>query len=513
MYSKIAQDRIYPTYYHESYGFVGHLRVSLHQAYGIHNECRTGAIAPYGDTGVMVSGQKGMDPMRAIVQNQLNLVQPSIAHVKAIELHAMAKIMDRLLNAVALVQADLLHGDIDAKKGREGMSADLVLRVIVLKQMKGLSYEDLEFDLGDSIAFRSFCGLGIADAPPSKSTLQRNIKAVKAETIEAINRMLVIYARDEGMDDGSTVRGDCTVTKSAIHAPTDSSLLFDCVRVLVRLMGRAQKFVTVPFTRHIRGAKRKALAIASAASDDKRRPLYNKLLTLTRKTVKAAENIAEALAGATFDNERAQGNAKKLVKKLDHFITLTNQVLDQTHRRVILRESVPAEEKVVSIFEPHTDIIVKDRRETLYGHKLCLTVGVSGLVLDAVVEDGNPADSTLAVDMIKRQKEIYGRSPRQVAFDGGFTSKANLEAIKQLGVQDVAFSKGRGMSVTEMVKSSWVYRKLRRFRAGIEGIISFLKRSFCLRLCTWRSLASFKTFIWSSVIAANLLMIARHSLG
>jgi IS5 family transposase len=175
-------------------------------------------------------------------------------------------------------------------------------------------------------------------------------------------------------------------------------------------------------------------------------------------------------------------------------------------------ESVPAADKIVSIFEPHTDIIVKDRRQALYGHKVCLTAGASGLVLDCVIEDGNPADSTLAVRMIERQIDIYDQPPRQACFDGGFTSNDNLAAIKKLEVVDVAFSKARGIALLDMVKSSWVYRRLKHFRAGIESIISFLKRCFGWHRCTWRSLESFKAYTWTSVVAANLLVLARHAL-
>jgi IS5 family transposase len=179
---------------------------------------------------------------------------------------------------------------------------------------------------------------------------------------------------------------------------------------------------------------------------------------------------------------------------------------------VLQGETVPASDKVVSIFEPHTDIIVKDRRETHYGHKLCLTAGASGLVLDCVIESGNPADSTLAVKMIERQVDIFGRPPRQAAFDGGFASNDNLAAIKALKVEDVSFSKRRGLAISDMVKSTWVYRQLKRFRAGIESIISFLKRSFGWERCTWRSLESFKAYTWTSVVAANLLLLARHAI-
>jgi len=159
---------------------------------------------------------------------------------------------------------------------------------------------------------------------------------------------------------------------------------------------------------------------------------------------------------------------------IPHFVRLSECVIDQTERRVLHGESVPAEDKIVSIYEEHTDVIVKDQRDTHFGHKLTLTGGRSGLILDWVVEHGNPPDSTLAVRMLERQEEISGPVPRQAAFDGGSASKANLKAPKELGVQDLAFSKKRGLEVLDMARSHWVYRRLRNFRAGIE---SWMKRS------------------------------------
>ena len=174
---------------------------------------------------------------------------------------------------------------------------------------------------------------------------------------------------------------------------------------------------------------------------------------------------------------------------------------------------MPDAQKVVSIFEPHTDIISKGGRLNFYGHKICLTAGRSSMVLDCVVLAGNPPDSSLATDMVKRQVELFGHPPRQVAMDGAFASKDNLASIKQLGVQDVVFAKGRGLAVSEMATSSWVFRRLRNFRAGIEGVISLLKRAFGMARCPYRSLRSFKGYVWSAILASNLMLMARHKLA
>jgi IS5 family transposase len=284
------------------------------------------------------------------------------------------------------------------------------------------------------------------------------------------------------------------------------------VRVLVRLQGEAREGFGLSFNDHSRRAKRRTLGILNARNDEQRLPRYRDLLHVTNRTVNSAERIAEALEHAEPADILDLLRAEALAQELRHYAALAKRVISQTQRRVLRGESVPAAEKLVSIFEPHADIIVKDRRETLYGHKVYLTAGASGLVTDVVIEDGNPADATLAVKMIERQRELYGRAPRQASFDGSFTSRSNLVTIKELGVEDVAFSKSRVLSISEMVKSTWVYRRLRDFRAGIEGTISFLKRVFGLDCCTWSGLASFKSYVCGSVLACNLLQVARHLL-
>jgi transposase, IS5 family len=454
--------------------------------------------------------------MRKIVPDQLCLVPTPIVHVHAAELRKVSTVLDAIPEAAALVGADLARrGDksIDTNKGREGMTAEQVLRAFVVKQMNGYSYEELAFHLADSSTYRSFCRFGIAEKPPTKSRLQKNIKRVQAETWAAINRKLVLYAAVNGVEAGRKVRIDSTVVESNIHAPTDSSLLWDCVRVLVRLQGDAREDFGLSFNDHSRRAKRRALAILNARSNEQRLPLYRDLLHVTDKTVKSAERIAEELDHVEPMDIADLLRAGALAQELRHYTALAKRVISQTQRRVLRGESVPAAEKLVSIFEPHADIIVKDRRETLYGHKIYVTAGASGLVTDVVVEEGNPGDVTLAVKMIERQRELYGRVPRQASFDGGFTSRSNLDALKGLGVEDVAFSKGRGLSISDMVKSTWVYRRLRDFRAGVEGIISFLKRVFGLACCTWSGFVSFKSYVCGSVLACNLLLVARHLLG
>ena len=137
----------------------------------------------------------------------------------------------------------------------------------------------------------------------------------------------------------------------------------------------------------------------------------------------------------------------------------------------------------------------------------------SGFILDCVIDRGNPADSCMFLPLMARQKEIYGRFPRQVAADGGFASETNLKAVKASGIKDIAFAKRRRISILEMVKSTWVYKKLRNFRAGIEANISVLKRAFGLFRCAWLGWHGFVRCVRSAVVAYNLVVLGRLRLA
>jgi transposase, IS5 family len=436
---------------------------------------------------------------------QLSLDQPWIAHPHAKELEAISRLLDENPAMAEAVAQDLVRDLKNPESGAPGMSGDQVLRVMLLKQMKGFSYEALHFHLMDSATYRTFCRIGVMEDVPGRSTVAENVKKVRAETLEQVNRLLLSVAKRKGVERGRKVRIDATVVESDIHAPTDSTLLYDGVRVLARLLGEAKGLCGFSaWSDHTRRAKRRMLAVQNARTEAKRQEAYRDLLKVARKTVGYGEAAREALGHAVG------AAAAKLKGEVEEVVLWLWMVIDQTERRVLRGEQVPVEEKIVSLFEPHTDIIVKDRRETYYGHKVTLAGGASGLILDVVVERGNPADSTRAVPMLERQKQIYGRPPRQASFDGGYASKQNLIEAKALGVEDVCFAKKRGLTIPEMVRSSWVYRRLRDFRAGIEGMISYLKRVFGLERCTWKGELSFGAYVWASVVSANFLTLARH---
>lgn len=416
-----------------------------------------------------------------------------------------ARLLDASPEIAKAAHEDLLQGRC-GDRGRPGLSGSQVARIAILKQMHGLSYRELEFHLQDSAAFRAFVGLGFAERP-SFQALQANVKRIRPETWELINKALIRFARDQGIDRGHVIRGDTTVVDAAIHEPSDSSLLWDCVRVATRLMYRIAAHkprLRKLFSDRTRRAKRRAYAIKFHRRSQDMVGQYRDLIRVAQFVRADATTVVERTTGI----ERLSCWVTELESLFPHM----DRVIDQARRRVLEGEKLPSAEKIVSIFEPHTDILVKDQRETRYGHKVCLTGGKSSLILDCVIEDGNPADSTLVERTLERHVEIFGEAPRQAAFDGGFASKQNVAAAKALGVQDIAFNRKSGLEITEMVRSAWVFRRLRDFRSGIEGCISTLKRAFHMDRCNWRSESSFHAYVWSSVVSFNLIAISRHLL-
>jgi len=446
--------------------------------------------------------------MREKWQKQMPLMPQITDHTQSKELQVISNIIDANPTICDRVLQDLNKGkNIAHRQGANGMSADQVLRSAIVKILFGLTYEQLAFHLVDSQSLSWFCRIGIADKGFKKSALNKNIKAISAATWNMINTDLLGYAKCENIEKGRKVRIDCTCVESNVHYPTDSTLLWDSVRVLTRQLECCRDAgVKIPsFHNHRRVAKRRMLAILNAKRKKQRRTAYADLIKTTGKVVGYAKRTVETIKAIPG----AELRVVAISWRIDHYVQLAEKVINQTVRRVIRGEKVDACDKVASIFEAHTDIIVKDRRDTHFGHKICLTGGASNLILDCLVLEGNPADTDLAIPMLKRQNQLYGRYPLKASFDGGFASKNNLKQAKSLPIKDVCFAKKRGIKETDMCRSQYVYRSLRRFRAGIESGISWLKRCLGLTRCTWKGWDSFKSYVWSSIVAANLLTIAR----
>ncbi len=427
-------------------------------------------------------------------------------HEIGLELKAISAFLDRHGEVLDWVSVDLRGKDVQ-KTGRAGLPVESVVRCALLKQMRQLSYHELSFHLSDSASFQAFARLPMGWFP-KKSVLQDTISRITPETWERINHCVLQEAQQEKVENARKIRIDSTVTESDIHEPTDSSLLFDSVRVMTRLLKAVDKLPGKPvieFVNHKRRAKRRAHEIFNTKGMEEKVPPYADLIKVTSVTLANLEKAEIAVSLACTDVHKKE----KWQAEVARFKPSIQRVIDQSQRRVLNGEKVSAQEKIFSIFEDHTDIVIKGTRDIEYGHKLNLSSGKSGLILDVVIEEGNPADTDRLLPMLERHEALFGQPPRQVAADGGYASGANLEAVKAMGVADMAFNKKRGLNIVDMAKSAWVYRQLRNFRAGIEAGISCLKRAYGLTRCTWKGLQHYRSFVWSSVVSHNLTVMAR----
>ena len=444
--------------------------------------------------------------MRETRNAQASIFDRYAKHEIGNQLAMMSTILDSCVELIPWVEADLT-GEGTQHTGRTGLPVESVLRCAILKQARQLSYKELAFYLEDSGSFRSFARLpqGVV---PKKSGLQDNISRIKSQTWERINQALVGQALADGVECSKQVRIDSTVVETNIHEPSDSSLLCDGIRILTRLMVNAKKKLKVPgiaFTDHRKPAKSLARQVFYTRGIVKKEPLYRDLLSYAEQVMK---DSSDALWHVQLYRFRGPAYGQ-WINQVKHYRRLLRRVIRQTRRRVLNGESVPATEKVLSLYESHTDIIVKGSRDIQYGHKLNLTTGKEGLVLDATIESGNPCDTERYLPMIQRQEPIYGQLPDRVAADGGYASTANLHEAKALGVSEVAFQKKKGLTIDAMTSSRKVYKQLCDFRAGVESNISELKRAYGLKRSLWRRLQGFMADVWSSIVSYNLVRIAR----
>ena len=418
--------------------------------------------------------------------------------------HQISRYLDRIdqwLNQFPQL-LDWVHQDLkgNATQGRPGMSCDQVLRSALILQYRKCSYRELEFLLKDSMSFQTFCRID-PHRTPGKSTLRDNISAIRPATWRKMNRHFIIAMQKEGFETGQQLRIDSTVAETNILFPTDSKLLYNSIRLMVRLIKKLSPVVDVRYVNHSRRAKRHWFAATMAKNNEQRYPHYKKLLDDVEQT--------RLVLYAALETLQKQGHQVQYVEDIKHLLGLVATVMSQTTRRVVCGEQVPVEEKIVSLSEAHTDIIVKGGRDVQFGHKINLTTGTSGLVIDVTIEKGNPSDRVRLLPLLRRHKRLFGQAPERIAADGGYASAENLEQAKSLGVAAVAFDKRINLNIEDMTGDDGLYRELKRFRAGIEASISYLKRCFGLSRITWKGLCNFQSSVYLSIFTHNLIVWAR----
>lgn len=398
--------------------------------------------------------------------------------------------------------------------GRKSTPVEVILRMLAIKHLYDLSYEQTECQVADSLVLRQFCRVYL-QAVPDHSTLCRWANLIQPETLQAFNGRILNLAIDSKLTRGRKFRTDGTVVETTIHHPTDSRLLADSVRVLGRTLTRAKvllgsrtELTKETFRNRTRSAQRAARKVAKLSRHGRQQllPYYRRLVQATRATIGQAEQVL-----AEVETQAGQ-QGQRLIETLRTFMPRARQVLDQTVRRVFAGEKVPADEKLVSIFEPHTDIIRrgKPNKETEFGHMVWLGEVEGGFIAQYQVLDGNPADESQWPPMLDNHVQQFGQAPWQASADRGVHSSENEAYATKLGVKRVILPQpGRKSETRRKHERQRWFRRGRRFHAGVEGRISVIKRKHGLDRCRNHSPAGFERWVGWGIIANNLTAMGR----
>lgn len=444
--------------------------------------------------------------MRILRNAQASIFENYSEHEFGLRLKALSDILDNHREILDLVGEDLIDKSL-SRAGRTGLSVENIFRAMLLKQQLQIDYESLAFHLSDSMTYRTFVRLPHT-LHPSRSALQATIRKIKPETFTKVHDLLASAWLNKGIISIEKIRIDSTVVESNIADPSDSRLLNDAIRVLSRLMSKSKDItgVKLNFTDQRKPSKSLAFRIFNAKSSEKE-ALYPELLTCCRTVVR---QVARSVENVKLNAIKSK-NTEKWINKIEHYRELTLKVIDQTERRVIHKQSVPAREKIVSLFESHTDIIVKGRRDIQYGHKVNLSSDVSGFITHFSIQDGNVSDSELFIPVLDYHQSVLGSLPKSTVADGGYASQSNVSEGRQRGIKRVVFHKRVGISLQAMGVKEKTFKQLRNFRAGVEGNISELKRAFGAGKARWKNREGFWAYVWSAVLSYNLIRLARHN--
>jgi IS5 family transposase len=406
-------------------------------------------------------------------------------------------------------------------RGRLGAPAEVVLRMLLLKHIRNWSFDVVEREVRPNLLYREFTRVYAGRVPDSKA-LGRQALALGPEVIEEIHQRVVEMAVENNVVQGRKMRVDTTVVETNIHYPTDSSLLGDGNRVLIRLMQKVTALAGSVGTKmrdRSRSVKLRVLDIARAArskvpqSQEKLKQAYRKLLDATGRVVGQAKRFSKEIdEGVKRSTDfKQQAALQGLRKEIDTMLPRVKQVIRQTKARVFGGDT-HAEGKLFSIFEESTEVIRKGKagKPNEFGKMVKVQEAENQVVIAFEVYEQRPSDSDLLIPAIELHQQRMGRTPDLTAGDAGFYSAKHVAEAKQMGVKRVSVPSRstKSAALKREQKKRW-FKKGQKWRTGCEGRISVLKRRHGLNRCRYKGVSGMKRWTGLGVIADNLINIGR----
>lgn len=411
----------------------------------------------------------------------------------------------------------------NGRKRRATFTSDQLLRAILVMELEGLTYRETVVRIDDSQFLRRF--VRIHGGPVMNFTLLcKTYKAISPAAWRRMNQLLARYAIDCDLITGTHLRADTTVSETNIHFPTDATLLWDAYRVTARLIAQVREHdagVVGSGRLQERSVKRFVLALSrqrersTMKGQRRQRNAYQALLVRVRRVLAWSRQVRAQVRAHLDANAYELPVAMiltALIAELDHFDPLTERVIDQAARRVIHGEQVPNNEKLFSIFEPHTELVIRGKagKPVEFGHVILLQQVEGQFITDYRTFAHRPSDASLVDGILRSHERTFGHLPESFAADKGFyESMSKLWELEQTIPNVSIAKKGKRTEEEREREHTPIFRMLQRFRAGIEGSISLLKRAFKLARCLYRSFRTFCASVGSHVFAHNLIVLAR----
>jgi IS5 family transposase len=403
-------------------------------------------------------------------------------------------------------------------RGRHSTPVEVILRMLGVMRLYSWSYARTEYFVHDSLVLRQFCRVYL-EAVPDATTLIRWAKLVGPETLQPLNDRVVQLAKLEKVTRGRKLRVDTTAVGTEIHYPTDSGLIGDGVRAISRLLRRAKAVLGEAASglgqafrsrvRTVRKLSQQLHRIARRKADEGRAALkaaYTRLIETAERTGAQARRVLEAL------KRSGERGAERLAGRVGEYLPRLTQAVEQARRRVLRGESVPASEKLLSLFEPHTQIIprFKAGRPVGFGRKLRLDEVEGGIITGyQILEQGGGQDQAYLKDSLEAHRRHFGRAPDLLAADRGMASAANERLAKAAGVKQVALPHvGKASPQRKALEQGRRFRRGYRFRAGIEGRIHVLRRDRGLKRCRYHGEEGMARWVGWGIVTHNLTKIA-----
>ena len=429
---------------------------------------------------------------------------------------------------LALVGKDV-NGDSSRKHGRRGMNYWEIVVLAAARLGCNLDYDKLQDLAENHRSLRHIMGIGDwqDEVDFDWRRIEDNLNKLRPATLQKINALVVKAGHVLEPEAIESVRGDTFVVETNIHYPTESSVIGDGLRKIVKLaaeLAAAKNLAGWRQAKHllkkVRGLVRQIgrTSRAKGQGADRLQPGYKKLLALAEDLLERARRLLRTLSFkpdlTVFTLENVKNGTAPLTTpeaELLAFIVLTEKVCDNARRRVLEGETLANEEKIHSIFEPHTELIKRGKQPNPieFGHKVLVIEDAAGFVVDYRVVENGVLDQDLVVPVMKKLQKRFDGKIKSASFDRGFHTPENQEGLAEIVHTPCIAAKGPDQGRQQQKEGTVAFRQARQNHPGVESVIGALQKGNGLKRSRDRSKKGYERYVALGILGRNLQTLGK----